>query len=76
MPNRCPDEEMSWNKDPASGSLDNKHLYVCHAEMNAITNTTKAELKGATLYVTLFPCNECAKIIIQSGIAKVGSRKY
>ena len=52
-------------------SLDTKYPFVCHAELNAILNRNTASLKNATLYVTLFPCNECAKAIIQSGIKKV-----
>ena len=44
---------------------------VCHAEMNAICNKNSADVKGCTMYVALFPCNECAKLIIQSGISKV-----
>ena len=52
--------------------LDSKYLYVCHAEFNAILNTRDgAHLNGCTLYVTLFPCNECAKAIIQVGIREV-----
>ena len=53
--------------------LDTKYLYVCHAEMNAILNFrgNKKDLEGAKIYVDLFPCNECAKMIIQSGIKKV-----
>ena len=49
---------------------DKKHLYVVHAEANAILNTTD-DLNGKTLYVTMFPCNECAKLIIQKGIKKI-----
>ena len=46
---------------------------VCHAEMNAIMNKNSADVKNCTIYVALFPCNECAKLIIQSGIKKVSS---
>lgn len=46
-------------------------IAVCHAEMNAVVYMNSANVKGCTIYVTLFPCNECAKIIIQSGIKKV-----
>jgi len=49
----------------------NFHISVCHAEMNAIMNKNSADVKNCTIYVGLFPCNECAKIIIQSGIRKV-----
>ncbi|XP_028314117.1 deoxycytidylate deaminase-like [Gouania willdenowi] len=70
MPNGCPDDEMSWlHKD--ENEVDHKHLYVCHAEMNAIMNKNSADVKGCTMYVTLFPCNECAKIIIQAGLSKI-----
>ena len=48
-----------------------KYMYVCHAELNAILNSAHNNLKGARVYVTLFPCNECTKAIIQSGIAEV-----
>lgn len=69
FPNGISDEEFPWGKtDP--NPLNNKYPYVVHAEPNAILNST-SNLKGATLYVTLFPCNECAKLIIQSGIKTV-----
>lgn len=47
------------------------NLAVCHAEVNAILNKNSQDIKGCTIYVALFPCNECAKVIIQSGITKV-----
>ena len=59
------------SKDPSSDPLDTKYMYVCHAELNAILNSAHNNLKGARVYVTLFPCNECAKAIIQSGISEV-----
>ncbi len=69
MPRGVDEEELSWNKGEG---LDNKYLYVCHAEMNAILNTRNgAALKDCVLYVTLFPCNECAKAIIQVGIKEL-----
>jgi dCMP deaminase len=68
MPIGCIDDDMPWERE---GSFsETKYAYVCHAELNAILNTTSS-LKDSTLYVTLFPCNECAKAIIQSGIKKV-----
>lgn len=70
LPNGCSDDEFPWskgNKDP----LENKHLYVVHAELNAILNCNGPIPEGSTLYVTLNPCNECAKAIIQSGIKNV-----
>ena len=68
MPTGCDDDSMPWERD--GDFLDTKYPFVCHAELNAILNTTSS-LKGATLYVTLFPCNECAKAVIQSGIKKI-----
>ncbi|XP_074655615.1 deoxycytidylate deaminase-like isoform X2 [Tubulanus polymorphus] len=69
MPLRCPDDEMNWGKE--GGPLETKRPYVCHAEMNAIAFRNCASLKGCTIYVTFFPCNECTKNIIQSGIEEV-----
>ncbi|MDO4289087.1 MAG: dCMP deaminase family protein [Eubacterium sp.] len=69
MPTGCHDDEMPWERE--GEPLDTKYLYVCHAEFNAILNNGGRSLKGATLYATLFPCNECAKAIIQSGIVRV-----
>jgi len=51
--------------------LDTKYPFVCHAEMNAILNKSNADIRGSRIYVVLFPCNECAKMIIQSGIREV-----
>ncbi len=62
------DDIFPWGKD--GEYLNTKYPYVCHAELNAILNSTK-DLNGAIMYVTLFPCNECAKSIIQSGIKKL-----
>ena len=64
------------SKDPSTRdgkNLDTKYPYVCHAELNAILNYrgSKKDLEDARIYVDLFPCNECAKIIIQSGIKEV-----
>jgi dCMP deaminase len=70
MPQGCEDDDMPWGRD--GDALDSKYLFVCHAELNAILNYRGgANLKGAKAYVTLFPCNECAKAIIQSGIAEI-----
>ena len=69
MPTGCSDDVMAWERD--GSLLDTKYLYVCHAELNAILNNDGGSLKGAIIYVTLFPCNECAKAIIQSGIREV-----
>ena len=51
--------------------MHTKYAYVCHAELNAILNNKGSNLEGATIYVDLFPCNECAKAIIQSGIKEI-----
>ncbi len=69
------DAEFPWQQD--GSFLDSKYAYVVHAEANAILNATTS-LFNATLYVNLFPCNECAKLIIQSGIKEVvyASDKY
>ena len=69
MPRGLDESKLSWNKNDG---LDSKYLYVCHAEFNAILNTRNgSSLKGCTVFVTLFPCNECAKAIIQTGIKKI-----
>lgn len=77
MPTGCNDDDMPWERDGES-PLDTKYPFVCHAELNAILNSNAVSLAGCTLYVTLFPCNECAKAIIQSGIKRVVyySNKY
>lgn len=69
MPIGCNDEDMPWDRH--GDSLETKYLYVCHAELNAILNNDSGSLKGAIIYVTLFPCNECTKAIIQSGIKEI-----
>lgn len=69
MPIGCSDDEMPWGKE--GEALETKYPYVCHAELNAILNYNGGSLKGAKLYTTLFPCNECAKAIIQSGIKEI-----
>lgn len=69
MPRGITDEELPWNKGE---DLESKYLYVVHAELNAILNTRAgADLKDCRLYVTLFPCNECAKAVIQTGIKEI-----
>lgn len=70
MPTGCDDDEMPWERS-ADSTLDTKYPFVCHAELNAILNSNIPSLAGSTLYVTLFPCNECAKAIIQCGIKRV-----
>jgi dCMP deaminase len=76
MPTGCDDDCMPWER--TGDFLNTKYAYVCHAELNAILNRNASSLKGCRLYVTLYPCNECAKAIIQSGIREViyGDNKY
>ena len=69
FPQGCSDDEFPWNRDESLG--DTKYQYVVHAELNAILNASGKSLSGATVYVCLFPCHECAKAIIQSGIKEV-----
>eukprot|EP00058_Branchiostoma_floridae_P012662 XP_002598150.1 hypothetical protein BRAFLDRAFT_82934 [Branchiostoma floridae] len=70
MPNGCSDDKLPWSRT-AENRLDTKYPYVCHAELNAILNKNSADVKGCTMYVALFPCNECAKLVIQSGIREI-----
>ncbi len=67
LPNGCSDDEFPWERQ----GEETKYPYVVHAELNAILNSGGRVLKGAKLYVALFPCNECAKAIIQCGIREV-----
>ena len=67
FPLGCSDDELPW----ARTGEDTKYPYVVHAELNAILNSGGKSLRDATIYVGLFPCNECAKAIIQSGIREV-----
>jgi dCMP deaminase len=69
FPHGCSDDEFPWNRDESKG--DTKYQFVVHAELNAILNASGKTLFGSTVYVALFPCNECAKAIIQSGIKEV-----
>ncbi|XP_054164889.1 deoxycytidylate deaminase-like [Oppia nitens] len=70
MPIGCSDDLLPWNRI-ADNVLDTKYPYVCHAELNAILNKNSSDVKNCTIFVGLFPCNECAKLIIQSGIKRV-----
>lgn len=76
MPIGISDDEYPWERE--GDFLDTKYPYVCHAELNALLNYTGSQLRGAKVYVTLFPCNECTKALIQSGISEViyGEDKY
>ena len=69
FPQGCSDDEFPWNRDEAKG--ETKYQFVVHAELNAILNASGKSLAGAKVYVALFPCHECAKAIIQSGITEV-----
>ncbi|MBQ8280340.1 MAG: dCMP deaminase family protein [Roseburia sp.] len=76
LPIGCSDDEFPWCRE--GDPLENKYFYTTHSELNAILNYRGGSLDGATIYVTLFPCNECAKAIIQAGIKRVvyDSDKY
>jgi dCMP deaminase len=67
MPKGCSDDEFPWGREGA----ETKYPYVVHAELNAILNRGGRDLKDSRVYVALFPCNECAKAIIQSGVKEV-----
>ena len=67
MPKGCSDDVFPWERT----GEETKYPYVVHAELNAILNANGRDLRGSKLYVALFPCNECAKAIIQSGVKEV-----
>ena len=67
MPKGCSDDEFPWDREGA----ETKYPFVVHAELNAILNASGRDLRGSRVYVALFPCNECAKAIIQSGVKEV-----
>ena len=69
FPKGCSDDKFPWERQ--GDVLHTKYAFVTHGELNAILNYKGGDLRGAKLYVTLFPCNECAKAIIQSGITDV-----
>ena len=69
FPQGCDDDEFPWGRDESNG--ETKYPYVVHGELNAILNNRGKSLQGSRLYVGLFPCNECAKAIIQAGVAEV-----
>lgn len=68
LPQGCSDDSFPWTKE--GNMLESKYAFVVHAELNAILNAPRS-VADCILYVSLFPCNECAKAIIQSGIKKV-----
>ena len=76
FPHGCSDDEFPWGRNDDEG--ETKYAYVVHAELNAILNASGKSLSGSKLYVGLFPCNECAKAIIQAGVKEVVylSNKY
>ncbi|MBN1983113.1 MAG: dCMP deaminase family protein [Chitinivibrionales bacterium] len=69
FPVGCSDDALPWGRE--GSFLKTKYPYVCHAELNAVLNTICSTLQNSTLYTVLFPCHECAKVIIQSGIRHV-----
>ncbi|BBO84422.1 cytidine deaminase [Desulfosarcina ovata subsp. sediminis] len=69
FPTGCSDDTLPWCREGAF--LDTKYPYVCHAELNAVLNSGPGNLTGCSIYTALFPCNECAKVIIQVGIREV-----
>jgi len=68
LPKGCSDDDYPWERE--GSALDTKYVYVVHAELNAILNAPMP-VTGCRIYVSLFPCNECAKAIIQSGIKEI-----
>ncbi len=76
FPNGISDDDFPWDRE--GEELETKYPYVTHGELNAILNYRGGSLEGTTVYVTLFPCNECAKAIIQAGIKHIvyGNDKY
>lgn len=76
FPMRCSDDDFPWARE--GDGIENKYYYTTHSELNAILNYRGGSLEGAKMYVSLFPCNECAKAIIQAGIKTViyDSDKY
>ena len=70
MPAGCSDDSFPWEREN-DNELDTKYPYVCHAELNALLNYPGSGLANAKIYTTLFPCNECTKALIQSGIKEV-----
>lgn len=69
FPTGCSDDTLPWDRE--GDFLHTKYPYVCHAELNAVLNRNSPQLDKCTIYAALFPCNECAKVIIQSGIREV-----
>ena len=78
FPKGCSDDDFPWERENAEDGNQTKYPFVTHSELNAILNYRGGSLEGTKLYVSLFPCNECAKAIIQAGIRTVvyDSDKY
>ena len=70
LPTGCSDDVFPWARE-GEDPLETKYVYTVHSELNAILNYRGGSLEGAKLYVSLFPCNECAKAIIQAGIRTI-----
>jgi dCMP deaminase len=69
FPTGCSDDNLPWCRE--GDFLETKYPYVCHAELNAVLNSVPGNLVNCTIYTALFPCNECAKVIIQAGLQEV-----
>jgi len=69
FPTGCSDDKLPWHRE--GDFMDTKYPFVCHAELNAVLNSVPGNLTNCTIYTALFPCNECAKVIIQAGIQEV-----
>ena len=69
FPQGCSDEDFPWNREESLG--ETKYNFVVHAELNAILNAGGKSLVGSRIFVSLFPCHECAKAIIQAGVKEV-----
>ena len=69
FPQGCSDDDFPWNRDESLG--ETKYNFVVHAELNAILNAGGRSLVGSRIFVSLFPCHECAKAIIQAGVKEV-----
>lgn len=69
FPLGCSDDELPWSR--TGDYLSTKYPYVCHAELNAVLNAISTDLRNCRIYVGLFPCNECTKVIIQAGIKEI-----
>ncbi len=68
FPRGVDNDKFPWERE--GDFLNTKYAYVCHSEENAVYNSNKST-KGCKIYCTLFPCNECAKTLIQNGIVEV-----